>query len=275
MLLGAHESISGGVSRAFERAEADGADCVQVFTRNVRGWAAKPLEEEEVARFRAEARRTGMPVAAHASYLVNLCAQDRDLRSKSWRALADELARCERLGIFALIFHPGSHPDEAEGIRLVASGMAQALRKVPGKVRLLVETTAGQGTSLGWRFEQVAAMRAAVPGPLRRRVGVCVDTCHLFAAGYDIASDEGYARTMEALDRVIGLGHVQAFHLNDSKKGLGSRVDRHEHVGEGALGLHPFRMLVNDARFSQVPGFVETEARFRENIALLRSLVRR
>jgi deoxyribonuclease-4 len=275
MLLGAHESISGGLSQAFQRAEADGAECVQIFTRNVRGWAAKPLEEEEVARFRAEARRTGMPVAAHASYLVNLCAEDRDVRRKSWRALADELSRCERLGVQALIFHPGSHPDEAEGIRLVAAGMTQALRRVPGKVRLLVETTAGQGTSLGWRFEQLAAMRAGVPGILRRRVGICVDTCHLFAAGYDIASDEGYARTMEALDRAVGLGHVRAFHLNDSKKGLGSRVDRHEDVGAGALGLEPFRRLVNDARFSQTPGFVETEARFRENIEVLRSLVRR
>jgi deoxyribonuclease-4 len=275
MLLGAHEGISGGVSRAFERAEADAADCLQIFTRNVRGWAAKPLEDDEVARFRSEARRTRMPVAAHSSYLINLASTDAVLRRRSWDALADELARCERLGIPALIFHPGSHPDEAEGVRLVAAGMARALRRSPGKARLLVETTAGQGSTIGWRFEQVAAIRAALPAPLRRRVGVCVDTCHVFAAGYDISTEDGYARTIRDLDRTVGLAHVRAFHLNDSKKGLGCRVDRHEHIGQGALGLLPFRLLVNDARFAGVPGFVETEARFKENIAVLRSLVRR
>jgi deoxyribonuclease-4 len=275
MLLGAHEAIAGGVSKAFERAEADLADCVQIFTRNVRGWATKPLDDGEVARFRAEARRTAKPVAAHSTYLINLCCADQTIRDKSWDALADELARCEQLGIQALVFHPGSHPDEAEGIRVIAAGMTRALEKVPGKVKLLVETTAGQGTSIGWRFEQVAAIRAAVPGKLRRRVGVCVDTCHVFAAGYDLSTEAGYGRTMDELDRLVGLEHVHAFHLNDSKKGLGCRVDRHEHIGQGALGLLPFRLLVNDPRFASVPGFVETESRFKENIAVLRSLVRR
>ncbi len=275
MLLGAHEAIAGGVSKAFERAEADGADCLQIFTRNARGWAAKALEDDEVARFRGEARRTGKPVAAHSSYLINLCSADRENRRKSWAALADELDRCERLGILGLIFHPGSHPEEVEGIRLVAEGMTQALEKVPGKVRLLVENTAGQGTALGWRFEQLAAIRAAVPAPHRRRVGICLDTCHTFAAGYDLSTDAGYDRTLGELDRTVGLANVRAFHLNDSKKGLGCRVDRHEHVGEGTLGLAPFRRLVNDARFAALPGFVETESRWKENIAVLRSLVRR
>lgn len=275
MLLGAHEGIAGGVSQAFTRAEADGADCLQIFTRNARGWAAKPLELEEVTRFRGEARRTRMPVAAHASYLINLACADGTLRAKSWDALADELGRCEQLGIPQLIFHPGSHADEREGVRLVAEGMSRALERTPGKVKLLVETTAGQGASLGWRFEQVAAIRAAVPGTLRRRVGVCVDTCHVFAAGYDLTTRDGYARTVEELDRVVGLSHVHAFHLNDSTKGLGCRVDRHAHIGEGAMGLDPFRLLVNDARFDGVPGFVETDSRWKENIAVLRSLVRR
>ncbi len=275
MLLGAHEGIAGGVSSAFARAEADEADCLQIFTRNARGWAAKPLADDEVARFRGEARRTGKPVAAHSAYLINLACEDRAIRKKSWDALADELSRCETLGIAALIFHPGSHPKEKEGLRLVAQGTARALEQVPGKVRLLVETTAGQGTSLGWRFEQVAEIRAAIPAPLRRRVGVCVDTCHVFAAGYDIATEDGCARTLEDLDRVVGLGHVRAFHLNDSKKGLGSRVDRHEHIGQGALGLAAFRFLLNDSRFAEITGFVETESRFKENIAVLRSLVRR
>jgi deoxyribonuclease-4 len=275
MLLGAHEGIAGGVSKAFCRAEADGADCLQIFTRNARGWAAKPLDDEEVRAFRSEARRTGKPVAAHSSYLINCASTDRDIRDKSWQALADELGRCERLGIPALIFHPGSHEHEDEGIRLVGEAMTQALAAVPGKARLLVETTAGQGTSLGWRFEQLQAIREEVPGAARRRVGVCVDTCHVHSAGYDIESDGGYERTIEQLDRTVGLSSVRAFHLNDSKKARGCRVDRHEHIGEGTLGLEPFRRLVNDARFAETPGVVETESRFKENIEVLRALVRR
>jgi len=275
MLLGAHEGIAGGVSTAFARAEADGADCVQIFTRNARGWAAKPLEDEEVGRFRAEARRTRLEVAAHSSYLINCAASDRVIRRKSWDGLADELSRCELLGIPHLIFHPGSHADEREGVKLAGQAMTRALTRVPGKAKLLVETTAGQGQTLGWRFEQVAALRDAVPGPQRRRVGVCVDTCHVFAAGYDLASEAGYQRTIGELDRVVGLRHVKAFHLNDSKKPLGCRVDRHEHIGDGAMGLAPFRFLVNDVRFAEVPGFVETELRFKENIAVLRGLVKK
>lgn len=274
MILGAHEGVAGGVSTAFARAEADGAECLQIFTRNVRGWAAKPLDPDEVARFRAESRRTGLPVAAHSTYLVNLCCADADIRQKSWDALADELARCEQLGIRWLVFHPGSHADEAEGIRTVAEGMASALERSPGKVRLLVETTAGQGSNLGWRFEQVAAIRAAVPAALRRRVGVCVDTCHLHAAGYDLATSEGYEATFAELDRTIGLARIEAFHLNDCKKPRGCRVDRHEHIGQGTLGLDPFRRLVNDRRFAEVPAFLETELRFKENLAVLRSLLR-
>jgi deoxyribonuclease IV len=274
MILGAHEGVAGGVSTAFARAEADGADCLQIFTRNVRGWATRPFEPAEVERFRAEARRTKLPVAAHSTYLVNLCCADPAIREKSWDALTDELRRCEQLGIRWLVFHPGTHADEAEGIRVVGEGMAHALENAPGKARLLIETTAGQGASLGWNFEQVAAIREAVPGPLRRRVGVCVDTCHLHAAGYDLVSDEGYLATFDALDRTVGLARVEAFHLNDCKKPRGCRVDRHEHIGEGELGLAAFRRLVNDPRFADVPAFLETELRFKENLAVLRSLQR-
>jgi deoxyribonuclease-4 len=274
MILGAHEGVAGGISTAFARAEADGADCLQVFTRNVRSWAARPLEADEVARFHAERKRTGKPVAAHSTYLVNLCCTDRDIRQKSWDTLADELARCEQLGIRWLVFHPGSHADESEGIRLVGEGMAHALTEAPGKARLLIETTAGQGSCLGWNFEQVAAIRDAVPAPLRRRVGVCVDTCHLHAAGYDLDSADGYAETFRALDRAVGLERVEAFHLNDCKKPRGCRVDRHEHIGEGEIGVAAFQRLVNDARFAGVPAFLETELRFKENLALLRSLRR-
>ncbi len=273
MLLGAHEGISGGVSTAFARAEEDGAECLQIFTRNARGWAAKPLEEEEIARFRAEAKRTGLPAAAHASYLINAAGADPEIRRKSWDGLADELQRCEQLGLFALVFHPGSNPDEAAGLALAAEGMTRALEAAPGKVKLLIETTAGQGASLGHTFGQLAAIRAAIPAAPRRRVGICVDTCHLFAAGYDLATDAGYAATMKELDETLGLGLVQAFHVNDSKKGLGSRVDRHDHIGDGLMGLSPFRRLVNDARFAKVPAFLETDLRFRENLQVLRSLL--
>src|SRR5574341_1272550 len=274
MLLGAHEGIAGGASTAFGRAETDGCDCVQIFTRNARGWSAKPLEDEETKRFRAERKRTGLPVAAHATYLINAAAADGEIRKKSWRALAEELQRCEALGIPQLIFHPGSNADEAEGIRIAGEGMASALSEAPGKVKLLVETTAGQGASLGWRFEQLAALRDAVPGALRRRVAFCFDTCHVFAAGYDFSSAEAYARTISSLDRLVGLAHVQAFHLNDAKRPLGSRVDRHEHIGRGELGVEPFRHLLNDPRFADRPGFLETEERYPENLAVLRSLVR-
>jgi deoxyribonuclease-4 len=273
MLLGAHEGIAGGLSTAFARAEEDGADCLQIFTRNARGWAAKPLEDEEVARFRSEAKRTGKPVAAHSSYLINAAAGDAEIRRKSWAGLADELRRCEQLGIPFLVFHPGSHPDEAEGLKLVAEAMAQAIEAVPGKAMLLTETTAGQGASLGHRFEQLAAIREGIPKALRKRAAVCVDTCHLFAAGYDLTTDEGYAATFQAFEETLGLGLIRAFHLNDSKKPLGSRVDRHEHIGEGAMGRSPFRRLVNDARFATVPAFLETELKFRENLAVLRALV--
>jgi deoxyribonuclease-4 len=274
MVLGAHEGVAGGVSRAFERAAEDTAEALQIFVRNPRGWAANPLPDEEVERFRTAARATGMPTAAHSIYLANHASPDPALREKSWAALADELARCTALGIPFLIFHPGSHPDEKEGLPLVAEGMERALDAVKGETRLLVEITAGQGNSLGWRFEQVAAIRERVPARPRRRTGVCFDTCHAHAAGYDLVSEKGYRRTFDELDGTVGLDALQAFHLNDCKKPLGCRVDRHEHIGEGTMGTEPFRRLVNDRRFAAVPAFLETEMRFRENLERLRSLVR-
>jgi deoxyribonuclease-4 len=274
MILGAHEGIAGGLSRAFERAEEDTAEAVQIFVRNPRGWASKPVEEAEVERFRSEAKRTRMPSAAHSIYLANHASPDRELREKSWDALRDEFDRCETLGIPLLVFHPGSNPDEKEGLALVAEGMERAIDAVKGKARLTVEITAGQGKSLGWRFEHVAAIRDAIPAGPRRRVGVCFDTCHAFAAGYDLASAEGYEKTFAEFDQVIGLQHLSAFHLNDCKKPLGCRVDRHEHIGMGALGRDPFRRLVNDPRFATLPAFLETEMNFRENLRVLRSLLR-
>ncbi len=274
MILGAHEGIAGGVSRAFERAREDTAEAIQIFVRNPRGWASKPIEEDEVERFRSESRSAGMPLAAHSIYLANHAAADPELREKSWGALADELGRCEQLGIPHLVFHPGSNADEKQGLALVAEGMERALDAVRGRAGLLVEITAGQGKSLGWRFEHVAAIRAAIPAGPRKRVGVCFDTCHAYAAGYDLATPEGYDRTFREFDEVVGLAHLKAFHLNDCKKPLGCRVDRHEHIGQGTLGRDPFRRLVNDPRFRATPAFLETEMQFKENLRVLRSLLR-
>jgi deoxyribonuclease-4 len=259
MLLGAHESIAGGVSKAFERAQADTAECLQVFTKNARGWAAKPLEPEEISLFKAEARRTRLPAIAHCTYLVNLSAEDGELRRKSRAGFTDELSRCAQLGIPWLVLHPGAHADLAAGIALISEGLDQALASVPKEAGVLLEVTAGQGTSIGHQFEQIAQ----ILDKTRRadRVGVCLDTCHLYAAGYDIRSAEGFSRTLAQLDRAVGLAKVKAIHLNDCKKPLGCRVDRHEEIGKGELGLAAFGHLLREPRFDAVMGSRDPGAR--------------
>ena len=275
MLLGAHESIAGGVSRAFARAEAHGAEALQIFTRSARGWSCPPLAEDERAAFRAEAKRTGMSAVAHASYLVNLATEDAQLRARSLEGLWDELSRCEALGVGLLILHPGSHPDAETGTRLVADAINELHARARGfQSRLCLEVTAGQGASLGWRFEHLAAILGFVKAP--SRVGICLDTCHLFAAGYDISSERGCRDVLAEFDQVVGLSRVVAFHLNDCKKPLGCRVDRHEELGAGTLGLAPFRLLVNDERFRGVPAVLETPSpeRYGEVLGLLKGLRR-
>jgi deoxyribonuclease-4 len=273
MILGAHESIAGGPANAYGRAEADGAESLQVFTKNARGWKARPLEPEECARFRAEARRTGIVAIAHCSYLVNLAAEDPAVRARSIEGFTDELLRCELLGIGDLVVHPGAHPDERRGIELIAQALDECLEAAGGaRTRVLLEVTAGQGSSIGHRFEQLADILARVRRP--ERVAVCLDSCHLFAAGYDLATPKGYQHTMRQLEETLGADRVKAFHLNDCKKPLGSRVDRHAEIGEGELGLEAFRRLVSDERFASIPGVLETPepARFRAHLELLRSL---
>lgn len=276
MLLGAHESIAGGVSRAFGRAEGHGAEALQIFTRSARGWSSPPLAEEERKAFLGEARRTKLPAIAHASYLVNLATEDAALRQKSLDGLFDELSRCEALGVASLVLHPGSHPDVETGTRLVADAINELHVRARGyKSRLCLEVTAGQGSALGWRFEHLAAILRQVKAP--SRVGVCLDTCHLFAAGYDISTEKGCRDVLAEFDDRVGLEKICAFHLNDCKKGLGCRVDRHEEIGQGTLGLAPFRVLVNDDRFRDVPAVLETPSpeRYGEALGLLKSLVRK
>ena len=258
--LGAHLSIGGGIPRAVDRAKASRCDALQIFTKSVGQWRARALPGDEVALFRRRVEETGIqPVVAHNSYLINLAAAAPALRAQSIAALGEELDRAETLGLAGLVMHPGSYTtgNEADGLRLIAEGLAQLLRERPrARTRILLEHTAGQGTNLGYRFEHLASILERLDGS--PRVGVCLDTCHLLAAGYDLCSAEGYARTFLEFDRIVGLDRIAVFHLNDSKKPCGSRVDRHEHIGKGCLGLEPFRLLLNDPRFDRLPMLLET-----------------
>ena len=257
--LGAHLSIAGGLPRAIDRAEASRCEALQIFTKSVGQWRARPIPDEEAALFRSRARESGLPIVAHNSYLINIAAADRTLRAKSVAALREEVDRAELLGLDGLVMHPGSYTTgtETEGLRLIAVGLAAIFRSRPrGRVKILLEHTAGQGTNLGHRFEHLAAIIERLDGS--PRVGVCLDTCHLLAAGYDVCSEAGYSATFADFDGIIGLDRLALFHLNDSKKPCGSRVDRHEHIGRGHIGLDPFRWILTDPRFRSLPMVLET-----------------
>ena len=257
--LGAHLSIAGGLPRAVDRARASKCEALQIFTKSAGQWRARTLPVDEIELFREKATHAGIPIVAHNSYLINIAAADATLRTRSIVALGEELDRAEALGLDALVMHPGAFTSgtEADGLRLIAAGIAAVLAERPAaRVRLLLEHTAGQGTTLGHRFEHLAEIIERLEGT--RRVGVCLDTCHLLSAGYDICSADGYEQTFAAFDRIVGIDRIAAFHLNDSKKPCGSRVDRHEHIGKGCLGLEPFRRILNDARFTGLPMMLET-----------------
>lgn len=274
-------SIAGGVDKAPLRGREVGCDAIQVFTKSNRQWRARPLDDDEVAAFQANLKATAMgPVVAHASYLLNLAAPAAAIWKRSVTAFQEELERAERLGIPYLVTHPGAHltASEADGIARVAEALNCVHAALPRhRVRVLLETTAGQGSSLGYRFEQLAAILEQVDAA--QRVGICLDTCHLFAAGYDIRSAERYRETMRALAVCLGVGRVKAIHLNDSRQALGSHVDRHAHIGEGQLGLAAFRWFLNDPRFRRVPMILETPkggdlvTADRRNLARLRRLL--
>ena len=258
--LGAHLSIAGGLPRAVDRAVASKCEALQIFTKSAGQWRARPLPDEEVILFRRRVAESGIhPVVAHNSYLINIAAADPALRQQSLDSLREELDRADRLGLDALVMHPGSFTSGSEdaGLELIAEGLRRILRERPSTgAAILLEHTAGQGTNLGHRFEHLAAIIERLDGS--PRVGVCLDTCHLLTAGYDLTSKAGYRRTFQEFDRVVGLDRIRVFHLNDSKKPCGSRVDRHEHIGKGCLGLEPFRMLLNDPRFAALPMLLET-----------------
>lgn len=277
-------SIAGGLENAVQAGVEAGCDCLQIFVKNQRQWAGKPLTEDAAARFRRAVRRSGLrPVVAHATYLINLASPEATTWQRSLDALTDELLRCESLGVRSLIVHPGAHLGAGvdAGIARLTAAVNEVHRRTAGiRAGLLLETTAGQGSSLGADFEQLARIMDGVREP--HRVRLCLDTCHVFAAGHDLRRIEGYERMVTELGRLVGLDRVTCMHVNDSKHACGSRLDRHEHVGRGKIGRAGFVRLINDQRFDRVPKILETpkgkDGRGRDldrvNLQRLRRLVR-
>lgn len=276
-LIGAHLSTKGGLHTIFDRAAEIGASAAALFAKNSNQWKGKELTDDDCTLFAD--KRTIRPLFTHASYLINLATTSAEFHRKSIEAMIDELDRAERLGIHAAVLHPGAHM--GAGAQAATDQIARSLDRIHAtlpnhKVVTLLETSAGQGSCVGCTFEELGRIRTLVDE--RRRVGICFDTCHVFAGGYDIRTRDGYERTIDDLDRHVGLSNVGLFHLNDSKKPLGSRVDRHQHIGEGEIGLDTFRLLLNDPRFRGIPKLLETPKEIehesdRKNLRTLRSLL--
>lgn len=266
---------SKGMGNALREGKAIGAEAVQVFTSSPQMWRASAVTPEKIADFKSAQADTGLTqVVSHDSYLVNLCAPESDIREKSFDGLKGEMIRCGIYGIPFVVSHMGAHKAQGEeyGIKTIAEATLRILDETPEEVMLLMETTAGSGSAMGATFEQLGAVLDACKRPAR--LGTCLDTCHIFVAGYEIRTRETYEMVFEHFDNVVGLDRLRAFHLNDSKKGLGSHVDRHEAIGKGELGLEPFRFLVNDARFAQTPMLLETAVEgHAADLATLRSLI--
>jgi len=281
MIFGAHCSASGGAFMALERGETIKADCVQIFVKNNMQWFGKAPTPEDIGKFTATRKRLrSMPVFGHAGYMINLGAPPSANRTKSLQSLQQEIAFADALGLPFLVLHPGSHlgAGEEAGLKLIVSGLDEIFRETKkSPVRIALENTAGQGSNLGNQLQHLAAIYDAVQNP--ERLALCIDTAHLFAAGYDIRSAKIWDQTIRQLDALIGQKQIAAFHLNDSKTDLNSRVDRHEHIGKGKIGLEGFRHIVNDARFKTRPGCLETPKSEDlhediENLVTLRSLVK-
>ena len=280
MRLGAHESVAGGMANAIERGLRDGCEAIQIFARPSQQWRARPLDPEELSEFRSEHASVGWPLLSHTSYLINLGAQDPVVLARSRAALEEELVRAEELGLDYVVLHPGAHLalGELAGLAQVCGNLSEIQRRTRGfHVRLLIELTAGQGSCLGCSLAQLQRLLEGTRGG--ERLGICFDTCHAHAAGYDLTTEEGYDSVFAELERRVGLGALRAFHLNDSKTVLGSRVDRHQEIGDGTLGLYPFWRLVNDPRFGAIPGILETPSgpdklpSFARNLQRLRALI--
>lgn len=277
MLLGAHVSISGGLDKAPERGRNLTCDCMQIFSKNQMQWRAKPLDLGEAERFRESSKTHGITeTVIHDSYLINLCSPDKALLKQSREAFLEEMVRAKHLGVRNLIFHPGAHmgSGEAEGLKRIAESMNWARAESgSGDVQLVLEITAGQGSVLGHSFEQLATVIGLLDD--QKNAGVCLDTCHAYAAGYDLRTRNGYRQTLGRFDEVLGMDRLRAVHLNDSKAKQGSRLDRHEAIGKGFLGLECFKNIMNDKRLGKIPMVLETpggEGSYKEELKVLRSL---
>lgn len=282
MKLGSHMSSAGGVDKALLRGQKIGCQTIQLFTKKNNLWKAPQITEEERSLFFANIKQTGIsPVVAHDGYLINLGTPHEENLKKSLEAFIDEIKRAETLNIPYLVMHPGSHLNSGEeaGLKRIAANLNTALKQTKdARVIILLETTAGQGTNLGYKFEHLAEMIALINN--KKRIGVCLDTCHIFAAGYDIRDKQSYTDTIKKFDTVIGLDKLKVIHLNDAKKDLGSKVDRHEHIGKGAIGLGGFKLLLNDERLKEVPLILETPKDKEmiediENLRVLKSLLKK
>ena len=253
-------SIEGGVENAPLRGKKAGCQVIQIFTKNNNRWNSRQLTDKDINNFKKNSSDTGViPSASHTAYLINLASPNTEIYKKSLEAFYDEMERAERLGLPYLIFHPGAHLGSGEnaGIKKIADSINILLERANNfKLILLLETTAGQGSHLGYKFEHLSEIIKIVDE--KGKIGVCLDTCHIFAAGYDISNEYGYKKTFENFNKIIGIDRLKAFHINDSKKGLGSRIDRHEHIGKGRIGLTAFRLLLNDLRFNNIPMILET-----------------
>ena len=279
--MGAHLSIAGGLHKAVFNASEYGCSALQIFTKNANTWKERRLSDDDIEQFDAARKKTGIRwICSHAAYLINLASPDPGKFERSMEALENELVRSSQLNLPYVIMHPGSHmgAGEGTGLRRVSEGINRVFDRVPEATsQLLLETAAGQGSNVGHTFEQLAAISDKVE--VKERIGFCLDTCHVFAAGYDLRTKTAYRETMQAFYRVIGLDRLRVIHLNDTKKGLGSRIDRHEHIGRGAIGINAFTFILNDPQLKGLPKIIETPKKEgpvdydRINLNRLRSLI--
>ncbi len=259
LLLGAHMSVAGGLDQAIVKGESIGCTTIQIFTKSNRQWFAKSLDDQDIIKFKTTLEQSIIKkVIVHAAYLINVASTNPLVKQKSTKALIQELYRCSQLGISYLVLHPGSKGEMNENAATtqIANELNEAIKATPDNTMILLETMAGQGSNLCYRFEQLAAIYAQIEN--KKRIGICFDTCHAFAAGYDFRSRESYEKLWNLFDTILDISLIKAIHINDSKKNLGARVDRHEHIGKGQLGLEPFRLLFNDPRFFNIPKILET-----------------
>ena len=280
MMLGAHVSIAGGVETAPERAKKLTCDCMQIFSKNQQQWKAKPITIEQADLFKQNCRKFGVvETVIHDSYLINLASPDKGLLKQSRETFLDETVRAQHLGVKYLAFHPGSHSGsgESEGLRKIAESLNWVRSEFGGgDVEFLLENTAGQGSALGYSFDHLAKIISLLDDP--KKAGVCLDTCHTYAAGYDLRTKNGYGRTMDLFDEIVGREYLKAAHINDCRSAFGSRVDRHEQIGKGNLGLEGFRNIMNDKRLARIPMNLETPAgdvKYKSELKLLRSLIKK